>query len=286
MPVMGSRLAGPAQSILTAATVLLVLGAPAPLGAAPPAPQGKGAGADAAGPYAQRLASGDEGAIRAALDEVRIEGKGAGSAVAPIVELLKAGVPTSLAQAALETLGDMEATSAGPAVVLYASHRSAAVRRAALRTLVQIRGDGAAKALRKGLADADAGVRGVAASGLGSLRAKEAVPDLVRALERRVPEAAAALGQLCGAADCERLVSKLGVLPFDVMTSGLDPLLFRPTGDVPDEVKLKVLGRVRELGTPEANRFLRDVQKRWPKNGSAKVKQTLDQAVTATGGGS
>jgi hypothetical protein len=39
---------------------------------------------------------------------------------------------------------------------------------------------------------------------------------------------------------------------------------------------------VRELGTGEANRFLRDVQAKWPKNWSARVRQAIDQAVLAT----
>ncbi|MDP9037052.1 MAG: hypothetical protein M3O50_19820, partial [Myxococcota bacterium] len=58
--------------------------------------------------------------------------------------------------------------------------------------------------------------------------------------------------------------------------------LFRPLPDVNDELKVKIVGRVRELGTAEANRFLRDAQGRWPKGGSTKVKQSLDQAVLAT----
>ncbi len=48
---------------------------------------------------------------------------------------------------------------------------------------------------------------------------------------------------------------------------------------------MKIIGRVRELGTMEANKFLKDVQSRWPKDGSARVKQSLEQAVLATSGG-
>jgi hypothetical protein len=53
---------------------------------------------------------------------------------------------------------------------------------------------------------------------------------------------------------------------------------------VSDDIKVKVVGRVRELGTGEANRFLRDVQGKWPKTWSQRVKQAIDQAVLATSG--
>jgi len=52
-----------------------------------------------------------------------------------------------------------------------------------------------------------------------------------------------------------------------------------------EDAKIKVIGRIRELGTIESNKFLKDVQKRWPANGSKRVKQSIDQAVIATSGG-
>jgi hypothetical protein len=44
------------------------------------------------------------------------------------------------------------------------------------------------------------------------------------------------------------------------------------------------VGRVRELGTGESNRFLRSVQGKWPRDWSQRVKQSIDQAVIATSG--
>ena len=114
------------------------------------------------------------------------------------------------------------------------------------------------------------------------MKAKDAVGDLFVALEHKVAEAAASIGQLCAGNECDRLAGKLGSVPFDVVTGGLDQMLFRPATDVSDDVKIKVVGRVRELGTGEANRFLRDVQTKWPKTWSQRVKQAIDQAVLAT----
>ncbi len=89
---------------------------------------------------------------------------------------------------------------------------------------------------------------------------------------------------LCDAADCEKLGARVGKIPFDVVSSGVEQALFR--SDVPDDTKIKLIGRIRELGTREANKYLSDTKKKWPAKGSARIRQALDQAVQATGGGS
>lgn len=232
-----------------------------------------------------KLRSNDAAQIRDALDEVRLAGAGAKGAAPVIVELLERGLPTALTEAAIDTLAELETPLASDALSVYVAHRTVGVRRAATKALARTKGPAAVRALRRALADADPQVRGFAATGLGAIGAREAVGDLFLALDRRVAEAGAALGRLCAGAECDTLVGKLGSLPLPVVTAGLDPLLFRPAGDVSDDIKVKVVGRVRELGTPEANKFLRDVQKRWPGAWSQRVKQAIDQAVLATGGG-
>jgi hypothetical protein len=61
-------------------------------------------------------------------------------------------------------------------------------------------------------------------------------------------------------------------------------VLLRGAKDVDDDTKIKIVGRVRELGTGQANQFLKDVQQKWPPKTSPKVKQAIDQAVIATSG--
>ncbi len=231
------------------------------------------------------LKSGDTTKIRAALDEVRMAGKGGGTPfVQPIVEILQKGVTSQLAEAAIDTLGDLESETASPAIAEYMQHRSPRVRQAATKALVKTKGAVAVKALVKGLSDQDAMVRGVAANGLGQLKAKTAVNDLFLALDHRINEAAVSIGMICAAQECEQLSSRIGKIPFDVVSGGIEQALFR--ADVADDTKIKLLGRVRELGTQEANKFLKEQYKKWPQAGSARVKQALDQAVQATGGGS
>jgi hypothetical protein len=233
----------------------------------------------------QKLSSTDETQIRAALDDIRLAGKAAAPATPAITKLLARGVSASLAEAACDTLGDMESPEASPAIVPYASHREAKVRRAAVKALAKTKGEGAVATLRHSLTDSDPVVRGFAATGIGALKAKEAVPDLLDALDHKIPESATSIGQLCSPAECDTFMGKLGRLPFDVMTGGFDQMLFRPDTDINDDGKVKIVGRIRELGTTEANKFLRDVQSRWPGKWSKRVKQAIDQAVLATGGG-
>lgn len=250
------------------------------------APAAKPAGKVDVGPAVQKLKSGDEAQIRAGLDDLRIAGSGASGAAPAVAELLARGLSEPLAQQAIDTLGDLESPEGSAVLAQYAAHRTVAIRRSAVKALTRTKGPAAAAALRKALGDADAQVRGNAASGLGALKAKDAVPDLFAALDHKVNEAAASIGQLCNAEQCDQLAGKLGKLPFDVVTGGLEPVLFRPASDISDDAKIKLIGRLRELGTGEANRFLKDVEKRLPKEASPRVRQAVEQAVKATTGGS
>ena len=87
------------------------------------------------------------------------------------------------------------------------------LRRAAVKALLKTKGPAAVKALRHALSDSDPMVRGIAATGLGTLKAKDAVPDLFVALDRKIAEAAASIGQLCAPSECEQLAGKLGRSP-------------------------------------------------------------------------
>jgi hypothetical protein len=231
-----------------------------------------------------KLKSSDPGEIGAGLDDARVSGKGALAAAPLIVDLLQKGLPYPLTVAALDTLGDIESEPTSATVSWYARHRNLEIRRSAVKALVHIKGSPAVKALRLALSDEDARVRGFAALGLGSLHARETVPDLFVALDHKVNEAAVSIGQLCAPSACEALEGRLKRVPFDVVSSGLDQILFRPTSEVSDDAKVTLIGRVRELGTGDVNLFLRDVLGRWPKTWSTRVRQSIDQAVLATSG--
>jgi HEAT repeat protein len=232
----------------------------------------------------ERLKSSDGAEVEAALGEAKAAGKGAMPLAPAVEELLRRGTSPAMAALALGVLADIGSPGSAASIQPYLHHRSPEIRKKALTTLVKTGGPTAVRSLRDALSDSDPGVRGIAASGLGTLKGREAMADLFLALDHQVTEAAASIGQLCTAEECDKLAAKTGTFGLDVMTSGFDQILFRPTAEIPDEQKIRIVERVRELGTQEANKYLRDLQSRWPAGTSPKVKLAIDQGVIATAG--
>ena len=232
---------------------------------------------------AEKLRSGPSD-VRAGLTEAKAAGKSARSVAPAVEELLRAGTNLELTGLALSTLAEIGDEANAAAILPYARHRVPELRKAALSALTRLRGAQARAALREALSDSDAGVRGVAAGGLGALKATEATADLFVALDHNVPEAASSLGLICTAEPCEKLVAKLGTLRFDVIVTGLDAILARPAGEVSDEFKIRLVERVRDLRSEPARNYLRDLQARWHMDGSRRVKQAIDQALIASSG--
>lgn len=224
------------------------------------------------------LKTADEDKLKEGLAAVEKAGKEA-APVAPEVEaLLKKGLPKDLALAAIRALGALGQPSSSKPLAPWSQHRTLELRAAAVSALGGTGGSDAVPPLRRALADKEAKVRGAAATSLGRLGAREALPDLETALDKKVFEAASAIGSLCEAKECEALAARFGKQPFDVVAGGVEAVLFRAS--VSDELKEKLVGKVRDVGTGEAHRFLEDVASRFV--GSAKVKAALDDAARAT----
>jgi HEAT repeat protein len=230
------------------------------------------------------LQANDVGAVRAALEAAKAAGEGAAAEAAPLVEgLLARGASADVTKAAFDALAALKQASSSAAIRPYVKSRVPELRVAALRALAATKGPEAMAALREALHAADPKVRSYAAAGLGAMGGEAALPDLFRALDRGVAEAAAAIGQTCGPDACLKLAGKLGSMAFDVVKTGLDPILLRQP-PLADEVLLPIVGRIRELGTPEAGRYLVDVASQWPASASRKVKAAIDQAIASIPG--
>jgi HEAT repeat protein len=228
----------------------------------------------------QALVAGSEAERIAALDELgRLTGPSAALAAPAVNELLGRGASVAVLLRALEVAGKLAQPASSTAVAPYARHRMSEVRVAATRALSGTGGAEAVSALRATLRGGDRASRGFAASGLATLKAKDAVPDLFAVLAKDVPEAAGAIGDLCLGADCSKFVALLGKFPFDLMQTGLAPILLRPETEVPAEFKLEVLERLRKLQTDEAHAFLETLRASYPEKGNSWVKYGLDQAV-------
>lgn len=225
----------------------------------------------------QDLLSGDEARILAALDTIRDTPDAAQKTAPLLAGLLRRG---STERATIQTCAvaaELQQASLSEALVLYLRHRSPKVRAAAARALPRTGGDAAVAALRQALRSPDKQVRGLAATGLGELGANSAVDDLIKALDRRVDPASAALGKLCLQKQCEALLKRLGKLPFEVITAGLDPVMFRK--EVSDATKIQIVQAVSALATSDAHAFLQSVKTRFSDKESAEVKKALDEAL-------
>lgn len=267
---------------------LLLLGPPA--GAKEKAPAKEKASAklvpadDTPSPETEALRKKLAGSEDDILDALKsIADSGNADAAPLLIELLGRGGTQKVLEEALKTAAKLKAASLSAAVAPYVQHRAPDLRHAAVRALLKTKGPAALEALKKGLRSPDALVRGTSATGLGELGAHEALDDLFRAFDHGVAEAGAAIGQLCTPDECEKFAGRTGRVAFDVMVTGFDQILFR--SDIPEDAKIRLVGRLRELGTPEVGKYLGDVGERWPKDWSKKVKQALDSAARAVAGG-
>jgi HEAT repeat protein len=267
-------------------TALAFVAAAPPAAAAPPKGAAKPAKATPAEPpkpkldvpaVQKQLESGDQAQAFAALDAIQKSGDPVGASLVEV--LLSRGASVAVLGRAIETLGIMALPGSGAALVPYAQHRTPELRRAALRALIATKSPLAGDVLRRALHGSDAAQRSIAARGLGQLNVRAAVPELFGVLPKDVAEAAQSLGQLCVGAECERLVGLLGKLRFEVMESAIVPLLLRPQADVADELKLKVIERLRRMATQPANQLLQTALAKFPPDGSPRVRQGLERAL-------
>jgi hypothetical protein len=227
------------------------------------------------------LETGDELTKLRALAELTQASKGAAPEAARLVdELLARGASITVLEKGLEAEQMLAQPSSSPAVVPYVRHRNPVVRRAAVRALAYTGGPAAVAALRAVLRGNDPALRSLAASAFAGLKATEAVDDLFAVLGKDVPEAAGAIGALCKPSQCQKLVDTLGKLPFEVMQTGLEPMLLRPESEIPEAFKLELLERLRKLQTKEVSVFLRTVLARFPKDGNVRVRAGIEAAAS------
>jgi hypothetical protein len=89
---------------------------------------------------------------------------------------------------------------------------------------------------------------------------------------------------VCSPEQCERFAESTTKVPFDIMSTGFDQILFRSPKDMPDAQKLRIVERLQALGTAEVGRYLADVADRWPDDWNAKLKQAIEQAAQSARG--
>jgi len=209
------------------------------------------------------LDSHDADEIRMGIENLGLSGRA--SAVAPLSARIERGLPRPLLETAVETLGVLAKPAAGPILFRLADHRVASVRVAALRAIVSCRPRGADAALIEALGDLDPRVRGAAAIGLGELGARGSLGALFHAFDRGVLESVTSIGQLADGAATDRLLGYLGRVPLDSLNPGLNEIFAR--SEVSTAIKLRIVGRLGELATPEVRSYLMDLATALPNPG-------------------
>ncbi|MEC7518993.1 MAG: HEAT repeat domain-containing protein [Myxococcota bacterium] len=227
----------------------------------------------------EQLGADDRDQVRAGLETLGLMGDP--GAVAPISERIRRGLPPDLLDIAVDTLTILGRAEAGPILFELARHRRAGIRLKAVQGVVATRPRGAARVLVAALSDTDETVRAAAAEGLGTLGAREGIDDLFHALDRRVPNAAMAIGQLARPAEVDRFLGYLGQLPFDQVTPALSEILHRD--DLAERAKLAVVHRLTELATPEVRTFLEDYVSGLDPDDRSQVRRAAEDAIPRIG---
>lgn len=200
----------------------------------------------------EQLGSRDAAEVQGALETLGVLGDP--RAARPIAERIRRGLPPPLLDIAIATLSVLGSRDAGPVLLELTHHRRPAVRVAAVQAIAATRPAGGERALASALADAEEGVRAAAALALGEMGASGALDPLFQALERGIPEAATAIGQLARAAEIERFLGYLGRLSFELVTPALREMLLRD--DLAERARLTIVRSVAELASPGARAFL------------------------------
>jgi len=200
------------------------------------------------------LQSNDPAQIRSGIEAMGLIGNR--RVIDPLAARIRAGLPTELLGAAVDTLMVLSRPEAGPILFELTTHRRPEIRLKAVQAIVASEPRGADRALITALSDMDPRVRAAAALGLGERGATSAVDPLFHALDRHVTEASTAIGQIANPAQIDRLLEYLGRLRFDALTPALSEVLARD--DVPRAKKLDVIAKLSELATPEVKQFLQD----------------------------
>ncbi len=201
----------------------------------------------------------------------------AGKVLAPRIEgMLRAGLPPSLAVDAIKALEGMGPLATPALIAPYVQHRDAGVRWAAAGALSHTRSPEGAAALRKGLRSSDAKLRALCASGLGAAGDKESVPDLVKALDRGISEAAPSIAALCVGPSCDDLVARLDKLPAVTAKATFETMVRRKPA-LGDDLLIAAVEKVKPIVGASAKAYFSSLAKGF--KGSKKVQKALDAAA-------
>jgi hypothetical protein len=176
------------------------------------------------------------------------------AAALALAGLVKRGPSGALLIPTIDALGALGRPESQDALISLLRHVRAEVRARAAVALGPVRSPRVSRALTVALGDREALVRAAAARSLATAGLRDAVDDLVLAVERGNDAAAAAVGVLGDASHAERLAGLVGRMPLAVLLPGIRAFLTRR--DLPERAKIGIVDRLGGLATPEVKDFL------------------------------
>jgi HEAT repeat protein len=206
-------------------------------------------------PILSDLDSSDVGKVRHAIAE--LESDGSPAAAHALSAFVEAGPPGPALVPAIRAIAGMHRAESVELLLSLTRHRRPDARVAAAEGLSNYRQMRVAAALENLLSDPDADVRDAGAGALATAGTRQNVELLFRALDRRVDEAARAIGQLGNADDVAKLAEKLGRTPLETLLPGLEAALLR--SDLSAAARIAVVQKLGALETPEVKDFLERV---------------------------
>lgn len=221
------------------------------------------------------LNSGNQGNVEVGIQSLGLISNKA--ALEVLVARMRRGLPRDLLVTAIFTVGAMGLPEGGPVLIELTTHRSADVRARAVEMLSALQPPRAVAALISALSDPDPNVRAAAATGLGDLKASEALDKLFQAQDRGVAEASVAIGKVVSARDVPRLLEYLGRTPLRTLAPALKAIIAR--NDVEESARLQVVARLSELATREVKAFLKEVLDAYGTTLPARVRSALSTAA-------
>jgi|GEM_PF-5322689 len=231
-------------------------------------------GRDSAQPLASRLSTHDQTELLIVLDELTASAESDRNSRA-VADLLRAGQPDVVTDHALDALTRMKSREARAVLAAFCRHRRADARVRAYTSLANLRDSRDFPIIIEGLRDSAAPVRSQVAVLLGQLQVKEAVPDLLRALELGVHTAASAIGKLGDTASVQSYGKQLGRLPLPVMLEGYGQYLERPAIDIAESVKLEIIASLEQVSGATVKAFLNARVQTPGKNTTPKLQQAM-----------
>ena len=227
---------------------------------------------------AERLNSNNTDEVREAIDLLSVIDHA--SVVPHLATLLRSGRADEVTDRALQALRGLAHPSGIEVLTEFTHHRRPRARRLAYQALAAISDRRIPRLLEHGLSDSDRSVRAQCARSLGEIGATGSVETLFLAFDRGVVEAAISIGKLGNRASIRRYNEHLGQMPLSVMLSGYSEFVRR--NDIPDEVKIDIVGRLGEISGDMVRVFLQRYLDTFATRGRAAMRNRVRQVVVDT----